>query len=105
MSDLNQSAIKAHALVCSEKHRAGRFTRVGQDFLDEINAEVEAVVRDLKFNRFPQGMHDVLPTEKTFVTGALLEKIREALDAAVARMIQSKVGKQPSVGRTLGRTR
>lgn len=105
MGDLNISAIKGHALACSKAHRASRFTRVGADFLSEIEAEVEAVVRDLQFNRFPQGMNDVLPTERTFVTGALLEKIREALDAAVARMIQSKVGKQPSVGRTLGRTR
>lgn len=105
MSDLNQSAIKKHALVCSKTHRGGRFTRVGQDFLDEVNAEVEAFVRDLAHNRFPTQHHDPLVTPERFVTGPLLDKIEEALNKAIGRLVQSKVSKQPSVGVTLGRTR
>lgn len=105
MSDLNQSAIKKHALVCSKAHKCGKFTRVGQDFLDEVNAEVEALVRDLRNTRFPSGMHDPLSTDESFVTGPLLEKVRQALNAAIGRIVQSKVSKQPSVGVTLGRTR
>jgi hypothetical protein len=105
MSDLNQSAIRKHALACAQAHRNGRFTRVGQDFMDEVNAEVEAIVRDLAHTRFPTQIHAPLESPEQFVTGPLLEKVREALNSAIARLIQNKVGKQPSVGCTLGRTR
>lgn len=105
MSDLNQSAIRKHALACSKAHRNDRFSRVGQDFLDEVNADVEAIIRDLMHTRFPVQINAALVTDESFVTGPLLEKLREAVNAAVSRLIQNKVAKQPSVGCTLGRTR
>jgi hypothetical protein len=105
MSDLNQSALKKHALKCSKEVRNGRFTRVGADFLDELNADVEAIVRDLRNVRFPIQVNGTVPSDESFVTGPLLEKMREALNQAVARLVQNKVQKQPSVGTTLGRTR
>lgn len=104
MSDLNQSAVRKHALACSKAHRAGKFTRVGQDFLSEIDAEVEALVRDLRSTRFPTQMHEPLQTDEKFVTGALLEKVKDALNQAIGRIIQTRVQRQPSVGQTLGRT-
>lgn len=104
MSDLNQSALKKHALVCSKTVRGGRFTRVGQDFLNEVNSEVEALVRDLRNNRFPIQVNGAVATEESFVTGALLDKVKDALNQAIARIIQQRVQRQPSVGQTLGRT-
>lgn len=104
MSDINQSAVKKHALACSKAHRAGKFTRVGQDFLTEIGSEVEAFVRELRNTRFPVQMHEPLATDEKFVTGALLEKVKEALNQAIGRIIQQRVQRQPSVGTTLGRT-
>lgn len=105
MSDLNQSAIRKHALDCSAKTRGGKFTRVGQDFLDEVEAEVEALVREIR-NKYPiSGFHPEVITDEGFVTGPLLERIREPLNRAIARLIQNKIGKQPSVGCTAGRTR
>ncbi len=101
MSDLNQSAIKKHALACSQANRAGRFTRVGQDFLNEVNSEVEALVRDLRNTRFPVQVNAPLATEENFVTGALLEKVKDALNQAISRIIQSKVQRQPTCGITL----
>lgn len=104
MSDLNESALKRHALECSKANRSGRFTRVGADFIQEIESEVEALVRDLRNNRFPVQVNSVVPTDENFVKEALLEKVKDALNQAIARIIQQRVQRQPSVGTTLGRT-
>lgn len=105
MGDINISALKKHALACSKAHRNNRFTRVGSDFIEEVCVDVEAIIRELHHTRFPVQIHEALTTKEGFVTGPLLEKVRTALNAAVARLVQNKVAKQPSVGTTLGRTR
>lgn len=105
MSELNISATKKYALKCSAAKRAGKFTRVGGEFLAELEADVESVIRDLRNSRFPIPEGEQVPTEENLVTGAMVEKLRDALNCAVARIIQAKVQRQPSVGSTLGRTR
>jgi hypothetical protein len=101
---LNESAIKDHALECSRRYRAGKFTRTGEDFVDEVKADVEKLVRELR-GKFPT-FHEALPApENGFVTGLLRDKVASELDAAIARMIQNKVQRQPSCGCTLKATR
>lgn len=103
---LNESAIRNHALRCSAKFKCNRFTRVGQDFLDEVSADVEAWLRELR-NKYPTRIFEPLePDEKTScVTGALCDKIGVELNYAICRLIQLKVQSQPSCGKTLSRTR
>lgn len=102
---LNESAIREHALRCSAKFRAGRFTRVGEDFLDEVKADVERLVRELR-GRFPTFHEALEPDANTScVTGLLCDKLARELNRTVCRLIQNKVMKQPSCGKTLGRTR
>ena len=103
---LNESAIRQHALECSRQFRAGKFTRVGQDFLDEVQADVEALVRDLR-SKYPPPLHEPLEPGENIccVTGALLDKVKTELNRAVCRLIQAKVQRQPTVGVTLSRTR
>lgn len=103
---LNESAIRAHALRCSGAFKGGRFTRVGQDFLDEISADVEMLVRNVR-NQHPTKLFGPLePDENTScVTGALSAKVSVELNRLVCRLIQNKVQNQPSCGKTLGRTR
>lgn len=103
MSYLNQSAIRKHALACSVVHKGGRFTRTGQDFIDEVEADVEAIIRELRA-KIPASLA-VTPTKEIFVTGALTEKLKTALNEVIARVIQNKVARQPTCGQTLGRTR
>lgn len=101
---LNESAIREHALKCSAAYRANRFTRVGEDFIEEVKADVEMLVRNVKskFNT----LHPTLPAENTtFTTGALGDKVMGELNNAIGRLIQNKVQSQPSCGKTLGRTR
>jgi hypothetical protein len=101
---LNESAIKEHALECSKKFRTGKFTRCGTDFIDEVKADVESVIRELR-NKHAVKLHEPLETELVFTTGALCDKIQPELNAMVRRIIQNKVQAQPSCGCTLGRTR
>jgi len=102
---VNEKAIREHALACSAKFRNGKFTRVGQDFVDEVLADVEAIVR--KLNSDYPTLHTPLPLNNaaSLVTRNLLDKIADALNESLARLIQNKVQKQPSCGVTLSRTR
>ncbi len=106
MRYLNERAIRDHALKCSVVCRGNRFTRVGEDFIEEVKADVEAFIRDLRLKSLTDVTpHAALPPEGIFLTGALLEKLEPILNQTVARIIQSKVQRQPSCGKTLGRTR
>lgn len=102
---LNESAIKQHALRCSARCRNNKFTRVGQDFIDEVKADVEAFVRELRTaaNR-EVSPHQMIDPDEDFLTGALLEKLKPILNKTVARIIQSKVQRQ-TTGKTLSATR
>lgn len=42
---INRSAVKKMALQLSVDTRGGKFTRVSADFLEKINAKVEASIR------------------------------------------------------------
>lgn len=103
MKDLVQSAVRKHALACSATHKRGRFTRIGEDFLIEVESDVEAIVRELNA-KIPLTL-EAVSTEEVFVTGAMLEKLKAAMNGVVARIIQNKIARQPSVGCTAGRTR
>lgn len=106
----NDSAIRAHALACSVAIKGGKFTRVSEDFIEEVHADIEALIREIK-NKYPATMHepvracDARGTDYTFTTGALLDRTQEALNGAIGRLIQRKVQVQPSCGKTLSRTR
>lgn len=107
--EVNESVIKDYALHCSIKFRAGKFKRMGTDFMDEIKADVEAFVRAMRSKyvtpiHAPLYMDDQFPCPK-FATGKLMEKIENEVNQTIARIIQTKVQAQPSCGQTLGRTR
>lgn len=100
----NDSAIREHALACSVAIKGGKFTRVGQDFIDEVHADIESIIRDWN-NKFPLNNHAPVSSDATFTTGALMARVQEALNGAVRRLVQRKVEVQPSCGKTLSRTR
>lgn len=102
MRYLNTTAIKAHALKCSKELRAGLFQRVGQSFVNEVQAEAERLIREINAKYQPAVHAVVAPAEgASFVTGAYLDRAQKILDDAVARIIQAKVQRHPSVGKTL----
>jgi hypothetical protein len=101
---LNETAIREHALRCSARFRANKFTRVGEDFLDEVKADVEAVIRSLR-NMAPTKLHEPLEPETSCITGMFCDRVGAEFNRLVCRITQNKVQRQPTVGKTLRRTR
>lgn len=99
----NAAAIKNHALKCSKTLRAGAFDRVSQDFIDQITNGIDNAVREINAKWQPAIHSVVAPDENkdSFVTGAFMSKVERILNEGVARLIQAKVQKHPSVGKTL----
>lgn len=104
--NLNESAIYSHAVRCSCRFRANHFTRVGQDFIDEVKADVEAHIRAMR-NLVPTPLHEPLEPDQDlcFTTGVLSDKIMFEMNRLIGRIIQSKVQRNPTVGKTLRATR
>lgn len=101
---LNESSVKKYALKCSKEIRLGKFRRVGEDFMNEVQADVEAFVRGLDVGHGVSN-DEMVVYESGFTTGALCAKLREKCELVIAKIIQRKVKRMPSVGVTLGRTR
>lgn len=101
MSLLNQTAVREYALICSQEMRAGKFERVGQDFIDAVEADLEAVIRKLAGeapDRMPTTLND---GTYLFVQSEVLPKVVEKLNEAIRQIIARKTMRQPSCGKTL----
>lgn len=98
---INRNAVKNYALECSEAMRAGKFTRVGESFLEEIEMEVESAIRGinqtLAVDRQPRAFDDI-----EFVhPNAVIDAVMRALNNRVKMTIARKVHRLPSVGVTI----
>lgn len=97
-----ESNIKKVALACSAQNRIGKFTRTSQEFVDDIEAEVDNLIRQIEskvrepLHKPAQGVEDL-----RLITGLALDKCRDRLEAAVRKIIQNKVQSTPSCGCTL----
>lgn len=97
-SVINRSAVKAYALKISAERRAGKFTRVGEDFLTRIEADVEASIRQVGLEL----SNPVKPADdREFITGSALDKVREKLNERTRAIVNSAVMRHPSLGCTL----
>lgn len=102
---LNEAAVRKHALKCSQICRNGKYTRVGQEFIDELLADVESsLVRAIEVQSRTTLHEPVSIEDLSFVTGNLRDRIMERVDRCIGRMIQNKVQRQ-TTGVTLTRTR
>ena len=100
-SIINRSAVKAFALKVSKERRAGRFERVSKEFLDSVEANLEALIREIA-----QGYTSrerVAPDAESdwFINGRTLRCVEEKLNEAVQKIVLAKVHGHPSVGKTL----
>jgi hypothetical protein len=98
--NINVAAVRRHALACSEILRAGKFKRVGSDFLDYINTQAEIKIRQFRLNRIDP--KELLGSEENFLHGTVsAEKLVEQLNLFIAETIQRRVRSHPTVGQTL----
>lgn len=99
--DFNRAAIKRHALRISTEVRQGKFSRVSEQFILEVEAAIEAKVRELRNRNVtsPLGPVDPAP-EDSFLTGAGERKLIEAFRIWIAREIHAKAN-DVRTGKTL----
>lgn len=97
-SVINRSSVKAYALKVSKERRAGKFLRVSEDFLTDVESSVESAIRGVK-GFAPE--NPVSPEDNIFVTGEAMRKIKETLNERVRHIIAGKVMQHPSLGVTL----
>lgn len=98
---VNRAAVKDYALECSAAMRAGKFTRVSESFVENIEMEVESAIRGinqtLAVERMPRPFDDI-----NFVhRDAVVEAVMRALNNRVKTTIARKVYRLPSVGVTI----
>jgi len=97
-SILNRAAVKSFALAASEQNRAGKFKRCSPDFIQAIEAEVEALLRQIGGSEPEQdvpGEYSFINCKRAFV------KAEEQFNRAVRKIILRRVKSQPSNGQTL----
>jgi hypothetical protein len=100
---LNRSAVKAFALQVSKEKRGGKFTRVSEQFIDDIEANIDATIRNLA-NAYGVSVDEYTAPDQeisSFTTGRAQVKLRTMLEVAACKIIQLKVRRHPSIGVTL----
>lgn len=100
VSKLNKASTKGYALRCSELLRAGKFTRVGEAFLQSVEADLDSAIRQIG-GALPERA-PMLEKDETFVHWSDIEPlVREKIEQLVRSLIIRKVLRHPSLGCTL----
>lgn len=92
-SVINRSAVKALALKVSREHRANKFTRVSEEFLTQVEADVNAAIRAVDLQS--------VDVEENLITGEALTQIRKRLNQRAYSLVFKRVMRHPSLGCTL----
>lgn len=100
-SILNRSAVKSFALEVSRAKRNGKFERVSTQFVKEIEATVEALIRDIGPTGSPADGQDIPRSVDFLNRKAIRPKVEEKLNDAIRKIIIRKVCSHPSMGKTL----
>lgn len=99
-SVINRSAVKAYALKVSKERRAGKFTRVSEEFLTLVEADVEATIRRISGGL--AGCETSIEEDQSFfVTGEAVSRMRQKLNEETRSIINRRVMRHPSLGITL----
>lgn len=99
-SIINRSAVKKYALKVSAEKRAGKFTRVSEEFLTQVEADLEAGIRQLSLSDYSEM---VKPDEGAdwFITGQALKNAESRLNMLARVIVHRKVMRHPTLGCTL----
>lgn len=94
-----RSRVKKYALKVSKERRAGKFTRVSEEFLLAVETDLDSAIRQLviaDLSELPS-----LPDDKDLVTGEALRKAKLRLNTLAQLIIYRKVHRHPTLGITL----
>jgi hypothetical protein len=96
---IKPALVKRQALLVSSKLRAGKFNRVSQDFLDQVEADVDTLLRRLVMESKTQDPI-LAPVGKLF-TPLAEDAILAFFNQRIAVIVQNRIRQHPSVGKTL----
>jgi hypothetical protein len=101
-SIINRSAVKKYALKISKEKRAGKFTRVSEEFLTQVEADLDSSIRKLADGGVYADFNSLAPTDGAwFITGQTIKKAEERLNMLATVIIHRKVMRHPTIGCTL----
>jgi len=96
---IRRSIVKKYALKVSKERRAGKFTRVSEDFLSSVEVDLDSAIRQLVVADLSEVT--ALPDDKALVTGEALRKASLRLNTLAQLIIHRKVMRHPTLGITL----
>ena len=96
----NRAALRRHALKVSDTTRHGKFTRVGEAYLDDREADTENFLRQMRAINPNSVFEPVDIGSEKFLTGEGERDLIEAFNTWIGRNIQRAVDKT-RVGKTL----
>ena len=94
-----RSRVKKYALKVSRERRAGKFTRVSEDFLSSVEVDLDSAIRQLVIADLSEVPS--LADDKSLVTGEALRKASLRLNTLAQLLIYRKVHRHPTLGTTL----
>lgn len=83
----NRAALRRHAIKVSNQIRGGKFTRVSEEFLNQIEASAESVIRKMRADVGSSVFGQVEPGDENFLTGVGKEHLAEQFNIWIAREI------------------
>jgi len=107
LSPTRRCLVKRFAKLCSVTIRKSKFNRVSDDFLDGVSAEVEKLRREIAAKHGTVVFPDILDSKNNacptpaFLSPQERKAILREIEFMIARTIQRKVERHPSVGKTL----
>jgi len=99
---LSPSVVKKFALAVSKKKRAGKFTRVSEEFVVACQAEFEGRLRGLVNTLDVEAVTKLVPVDgMKFTTKVARDKAAAKLEELAIAIVHGKVMRHPSLGKTL----
>jgi hypothetical protein len=96
-----ESNVRTYFLACSKQNRANKFKRVSQERLDEVEAEVDCIIRQIE-SKIREPLHSLPPDDDLrLITGFAAERALARLEKAIRKIICNKTQSTPSCGITL----
>lgn len=96
---ISRSRVKKYALKVSRERRAGKFTRVSEEFLLSVETDLDSAIRQIVIGDLSEV--PALLDDKSFITGEALRKASLRLNTLTQLIIFRKVHRHPTLGTTL----
>ena len=95
---LSNRSVREYALFYSKSERGGKFYRVSRTFIESVEADLNALIRQLANSEHTATL---LPYDRKLLLPRAKRKVAEQLELAARLIIRGKVRRHPTIGHTL----